>query len=221
MDGSSAGGAGKSLFPSLTRVRIYRWVRCEGRSDHSCSSRFLSFCIINSGFGASEELLLPIKNLHKVSDGKLAAPRTHNEKNMAVGDRTVRALRMREGEREKFQDGSIPSMKDSLKSPGRKGICPSTGTGSVTLSGGNNKVHVVASEKSTIASLSIATKRDHTDHSKQRQSKMSYTTNEEDQREAARLQARLAEDKASSRGGELSGNRIPNVTIDEGAHKVG
>ena len=44
-----------------------------------------------------------------------------------------------------------------------------------------------------------------------------FTTNEEDQREAERLQARLAENKTSSSSD--SGYRIPNVTIADGAHK--
>ena len=45
-----------------------------------------------------------------------------------------------------------------------------------------------------------------------------FTTNEEDQREAARLQARLAdaEGKSTNTG---TGARIPNVTIADGAHK--
>ncbi len=49
-----------------------------------------------------------------------------------------------------------------------------------------------------------------------------FTTNEEDQREAARLQARLAEAKDHARFGpddDDSGYRIPNVTIADGAHK--
>jgi phosphohistidine phosphatase len=55
--------------------------------------------------------------------------------------------------------------------------------------------------------------------------KMSCTTNEEDQREAARLQARLR-DQAASKGSNVpptaSGSTnatIPNVTIADGAHK--
>lgn len=50
---------------------------------------------------------------------------------------------------------------------------------------------------------------------------MTYTTNEEDQREVARLQARLAEEKPSSTSisSGVSAYKIPSVTIDEGAHK--
>ena len=50
---------------------------------------------------------------------------------------------------------------------------------------------------------------------------MEYTTNEEDQREAAKLQARLRED-GNEGNDDLpidSGIRIPNVSIDAGAHK--
>eukprot|EP00539_Tryblionella_compressa_P019003 CAMPEP_0178871030 /NCGR_PEP_ID=MMETSP0747-20121128/7390_1 /TAXON_ID=913974 /ORGANISM="Nitzschia punctata, Strain CCMP561" /LENGTH=157 /DNA_ID=CAMNT_0020538185 /DNA_START=139 /DNA_END=615 /DNA_ORIENTATION=+ len=52
-----------------------------------------------------------------------------------------------------------------------------------------------------------------------------YTTNEEDQREAARLQARLRadnydnDDDLPSSSDDSSFVRLPNVTIDEGAHK--
>ena len=48
-----------------------------------------------------------------------------------------------------------------------------------------------------------------------------HTTNAEDQREAARLQKRLqdAQDDESLTGAADSGYRIPNVSIDSGAHK--
>ena len=48
-----------------------------------------------------------------------------------------------------------------------------------------------------------------------------FTTNEEDQREAARLQKRLqdAQDDDSLTGATDSGYRIPNVSIDSGTHK--
>jgi phosphohistidine phosphatase len=53
-----------------------------------------------------------------------------------------------------------------------------------------------------------------------------YTTNEEDQREAKRLQARLAaaaatedDEPPSSSASSSDGPRLPNVSIDEGAHK--
>jgi hypothetical protein len=50
---------------------------------------------------------------------------------------------------------------------------------------------------------------------------MDYTTNEEDQRKAARLQARLREtsDDPSPTSDHSDLHRIPNVTIADGAHK--
>lgn len=54
-----------------------------------------------------------------------------------------------------------------------------------------------------------------------------YTTNEHDQKEAAKLQARLQEGAGSSKRHSQdedvslahTGARVPNVSIDEGAHK--
>ena len=44
------------------------------------------------------------------------------------------------------------------------------------------------------------------------------TTNEEDQREALRLQKRL-QDTSSDEGGPDSGKRVPNVSIESGTYK--
>jgi phosphohistidine phosphatase len=51
---------------------------------------------------------------------------------------------------------------------------------------------------------------------------MSFTTNEEDQRKAAELKARLADDSKDSHPAAVHSNdyvRVPNVSIDEGTHK--
>mmetsp|Transcript_27352 Transcript_27352/g.40384 ORF Transcript_27352/g.40384 Transcript_27352/m.40384 type:complete len:154 (+) Transcript_27352:134-595(+) len=51
---------------------------------------------------------------------------------------------------------------------------------------------------------------------------MSYTTNEEDQRKAAELQARLARDSVDGAKTDqdiASAYQVPNVSIDEGANK--
>jgi phosphohistidine phosphatase len=51
---------------------------------------------------------------------------------------------------------------------------------------------------------------------------MSFTTNEEDQRKAAELKARLADDSKDNHPAAVHSNdyvRVPNVSIDEGTHK--
>jgi Janus/Ocnus family (Ocnus) len=61
------------------------------------------------------------------------------------------------------------------------------------------------------------------DKKKQRIAVAMYTTNEEDQREAAKLKARLEDNKSSSSGlsadATATTGPIPNVTMAEGAHK--
>jgi hypothetical protein len=46
-----------------------------------------------------------------------------------------------------------------------------------------------------------------------------YTTNKEDQEKAAKLKERLANQKGATSTEGASEDRVPNVSIDEGAHK--